>query len=83
MRNFLAMGERATLRLADGREVRVEVIREDAGGDEIVVRRLAAVPSEPSVPDLIAVVDAHLAHASSHAAGTTDRLLAADRDRAY
>lgn len=83
MRNFLAMGERATLRLADGREVRVEVIREDADGDEIVVRRLAGVAAEPSALDLIAAVDAHLAGASAHAAGTTDRLLAVDRDRAY
>jgi hypothetical protein len=76
------MGERATLRLADGREVRVEVIREDADGDEIVVRRLG-VEAEPSAEDLVAAVDAHLARASAHAAGTTDRLLAADRDRRY
>jgi hypothetical protein len=77
------MGERATLRLADGREVRVEVIREDAEGGEIVVRRLAGIADRRSAEDLIAAVDAHLARAAAHAAGTTDRLLAADRDRAY
>ena len=33
------MRERATLRLDTGREVRVEVVREDTDGDEIVVRR--------------------------------------------
>lgn len=32
---------------------------------------------------LIAVIDAHLATATRHPAGTTDRLLAADRDRPY
>lgn len=78
-----AMGERATLRLDDGREVRVEVVREDADGDEIVVRRTADDQPEGSEGDLVAVVDAHLAGAARHADGTTDRLLAADRDRPY
>jgi len=77
------MRERATLRLADVREVRVEVIREDSDSDEILVRRLAGVGAEPPALDLIAAVDAHLSRASAHVAGTTDRLLAADRDRAY
>ncbi len=77
------MGERATLRLDTGREVRVEVVREDADGDEIVVRRTAGDQAEGSVRDLLAVVDAHLARAEPHVGGTTDRLLAADRDRPY
>lgn len=76
------MRELATLRLDTGREVRVEVVREDAAGDEIVVRRTAADHTTPK-RDLIAVIDAHLATATRHPAGTTDRLLAADRDRPY
>jgi hypothetical protein len=77
------MRERATLRLDSGREVRVEVVREDADRDEIVVRRTADDQPAGSARDLVAVVDAHLARATRHAAGTTDRLLAADRARPY
>jgi hypothetical protein len=76
------MRELATLRMDTGREVRVEVVREDTDGDEIVVRRTSAEQSA-SKRDLIAVIDAHLATATRHPAGTTDRLLAADRDRPY
>lgn len=76
------MGERATLRLDSGREVRVEVVREDADRDEIVVRRAAGgAPGGQS--DLIAVIREHLATATPHASGTTDRRLAADRERPY
>ncbi|MDW5595562.1 hypothetical protein VSS74_14525 [Conexibacter stalactiti] len=32
-------------------------------------------------PDLLALIDAHLATAQPHPAGTTDRLLAQDRSR--
>ncbi len=76
------MRELATLRMDTGREVRVEVVREEADGEEIVVRR---APRERPAPkrDLIAVIDAHLATAKRHPAGTTDRLRAADRDRPY
>lgn len=79
----MAMLERATLRLDTGQEVRVEVVREDADRDEIVVRRTTDGRSAGSEADLVAVVDAHLAGAAPHAAGTTDRLLSADRDRPY
>lgn len=79
----IAMGERATLRLDTGREVRVEVVREDANGDEIVVRRTAADEPAGAARDLVAVVDAHLAGAARHPPGTTDRRLAADRNREY
>jgi hypothetical protein len=64
-----------------GREVRVEVVREDAEHDEIVVRRTAERGTTPK-RDLIAVIDAHLPRAARHSAGTTERLLAADRDNA-
>lgn len=76
------MRELATLRMDTGREVRVEVVREDAARDEIVVRRTAGGGAAPT-RDLIAVIDTHLPTASRHPAGTTDRLLAADRDRPY
>jgi len=33
--------------------------------------------------DLLAKIDAHLARATRHPAGTTDRLLAADRERPF
>lgn len=77
------MRERATLRLDTGRELRVEILREDADGDEIVVRRTAGDQPEGSARDLVAAVDAHLASAERHAGGTTDRLLAVDRHRPY
>ncbi len=76
------MREQATLRMDTGREVRVEVVREDPDAEEIVVRRTTNRPTAPK-RDLIAVIDAHLATARRHPAGTTDRLLAADRDRPY
>jgi hypothetical protein len=75
------MRERATLKLDAGEELRVEVDRGDLEQADFVVRRTdtpAAV-----APDLVAIAKAHLAGAQTHAAGTTDRLLAADRDRAY
>lgn len=77
------MVERAVLRLDSGEELRVEVVREDADRGEIVVRRTPNARPTDSGGDLIAVVDAHLARAVRHPAGTTDRLLAADRDRSY
>jgi hypothetical protein len=65
-----------------GRELRVEVLREDVGRDEILVRRMGTERPDGE-RNLVAIVDAHLAGARRHAAGTTDRLLAADRDRPY
>lgn len=79
---LLRMHARATLRMDTGREVRVEVVSEDAAGDEIVVRRMSPERSAAQ-KDLIAIIDAHLADAKPHPAGTTDQLLAADRDRPY
>jgi hypothetical protein len=76
------MRERATLRLDDGAEVRVEVDRDDLDRDEIVVHRTDAEPAKSS-DELIAWMDKYLATAKRHPAGTTDRFLAADRQRAY
>lgn len=76
------MAERGTLRLDTGREIRVEVVRTNRDGDEMVVR--ATTDDRPSSSaDLLAIIDAHLAAATPHPPGTTDRLLAADHDRIY
>jgi hypothetical protein len=76
------MREHATLKLDRGDELRVEVDPDDLDEEEIVVRRsLDAVAAEPET--LPAVVARHLATAKPHPAGTTDRLLEADRARPY
>ncbi|MGK2937251.1 MAG: hypothetical protein ACSLFR_05550 [Solirubrobacteraceae bacterium] len=76
------MRERATLRLDAGDQVRVEVDRLDLDRDEIVVHRTE--PDQQSANSrLLEVIDRHLATATPHSAGTTDRLLQADRDRPY
>lgn len=75
------MAERATLRLDSGDEVRVVVEREDLDRQEIIVRRLDA--SAPANGDLLRLIDEHLSTARPYAAGTTDRLLQAERDRPY
>jgi hypothetical protein len=77
------MAEHATLRLDDGDEVPVEVVREDIDRDEIVVRRTGAARKATPTRNLVAAVDAHLAIATPHAAGSTDQALAADRQRPY
>ncbi len=78
------MVEQATLKLDSGDEVRVEVERGDLGREEIVVRRKGRA-YRPARRNLLEVVDELLAdeNTKSHPAGTTDRLLAADRDRPY
>ena len=76
------MRERATLKLDAGDVVRVEVDRKDLDRDEIIVRR-AENGSPPAVVGLLEVIDAHLADAAPHAAGTTDRHLGADRLRPF
>jgi len=76
------MHEPATLKLDTGAEVRVEVDRDDLTRDEIVVRR-SGERSSPTRVGLLHIVDAHLAVAAPHAPGTTDRHLAADRQRPY
>ncbi len=82
MRPWAGMREKATLKLDGGEELRVEVDREDLKRDEIVVRR-APGNGAPAAGNLIADIDEHLAIATRHPAGTTDRLLQADRERPY
>ena len=76
------MREPATLKLDRGDELRVEVDSEDLNGDEIVVRRTKDARNAAR-EDWLAVIDRHLASAKPHPAGTTDRLLEADRQRPY
>ena len=78
----LPVRERATLRLDSGDELRVEVERDELSRDEIVVHR-AVENGRPVADGLLAAIDEHLATAEPHPAGTTDRLLAADRERPY
>jgi len=76
--------EAATLRLDSGREVRVDVDLDSLDSDTIVVskRPTDRRPAKP-MGAFLRVLDAHLESAQSHPAGTTDRLLAEDRDRPY
>ena len=76
------MREKATLRLDNGAELRVELDSDDLEHEEIVVRRASDNGAETG-GGLIAVIDEHLATAKRHPAGTTDRHLQADRDRPY
>jgi hypothetical protein len=75
------MGEPATLRLDSGDEVRVVVERDELDRDEITVRRIDA--STPPNGELLRLIDEHLEAATAHPAGTTDRLLQADRERPF
>jgi hypothetical protein len=74
------MREGATLKLDSGEEIRVDVDTDELAEDEIVVRR-AGIEHTPSQASLLAWIDKHLATAKRHPTGTTDRWLAADRDR--
>jgi len=76
----LGMREKATLKLDNGAELRVELDSEDLDHEEIVVRRASDNGAEAG-GGLIAVIDEHLATAKRHPAGTTDQLLEADRER--
>ena len=73
------MREGATLKLDSGEELRVDIDRDDLDRDEIVVRRSGA-DTRP-LEDRLAVLDDIIATAAPHPAGTTDGLLADDRER--
>jgi len=77
------MREKATLKLDNGTELRVELDSEDLDHEEIVVRRASDNGTTAGGGGLIAVLSDHLATAKRHPAGTTDRLLQADRERPY
>lgn len=73
------MSEHGTLRLDTGEEIRVVVERDDLKQDEFTVRRVP--PATPASGDLLRAIDEHLATATPHPAGTTDRLRSGDRER--
>jgi hypothetical protein len=60
----------------------LQVDSDDLDGEEFVVRR-AVGEGPPKLADRLALVDRHLATAKRHPAGTTDRLLEANRQRPY
>lgn len=76
------MTERATLRLDRGDEIRVEVERADLETAEFAVHRVKDIQPVART-NFLATIDEHLATAKPHPAGTTDGLLAADRERPY
>ncbi len=76
------MRTKATLQLDDGEVLRVEVERDDLSRDEIVVHRTTEDGTRLG-GDLLATLDRILKDAKPHPAGTTDRLLQADRERPY
>lgn len=75
------MREAATLKLDNGAEIRVDLDPADLGRDEITLRRIS--PEEKPLAAKLAVIDRIIAAAEPHPTGTTDRLLATDRDRVY
>jgi hypothetical protein len=73
--------EPAVLRLSNGEEINVEVDPDDLEREQITVRRTEVEAGAKA--GLAEVARAYLATAKRHPAGTTDRLLAADRERPY
>ena len=71
-----------TLKLDSGDDIRVAIDSDDLEHPEFVVRPIAS-DSQSKLADHLAVIDRHLATAKRHSAGTTDRLLQADRNRPY
>src|SRR3954470_21031965 len=83
VRHSAGMREKATLKLDNGAEVRVELDTDDLSHEELVVRRAPDNGGGDVPGTLITILDEHLATANRHPAGTTDQLLAVDRDRPY
>lgn len=77
------MREAATLKLDSGRELRVEVDPEQLDAQEITVRRPAQQSARKHGASFVATWEQMRSSLQPHPAGTTDRLLAADRDRPY
>jgi hypothetical protein len=75
------MREPATLVLSNGEKIKGEIDREALAADDIVLHR-APNEAEPAAK-LAAALREHLKTAERHPAGTTDRLLQADRNRPY
>lgn len=79
----VGMREKATIKLDNGAELRVELDSDDLDHEQILVRRAPDNGGAHVSGGLIEVLDEHLATAERRPAGTTDRLLQADRERPY
>jgi uncharacterized protein (DUF1778 family) len=82
----VAYTERITARVTPEQRARIATGAALAGQSISAVLRTAALERAERVraqSDLPARIDAHLATATRHPAGTTDRLRAADRERPY
>jgi uncharacterized protein YeaO (DUF488 family) len=76
------MRESATLRLTDGREVAVELDSDDLNREQILVHRVAPRGIKTTTA-FLEILDAHMATATPHPAGTTDRFIEEDRSREF
>lgn len=82
----MARTERITARVTPEQRARIALGAALAGQSISAFVRTAALEHAERViaqSNLTAKIDAHLATATRHPAGTTDRLLAADRERPY
>jgi hypothetical protein len=75
------MREPATLVLSNGETIEGEVDRDALSADDIVLHRAPLNPKPAA--KVAAAIREHLKTAARHPAGTTDRLLEADRNRPY
>lgn len=73
------MSEDATPKFESAKDLSMNLDRDDPNPDGIAARRSAAI--SPSLPDRLIALDGLIATAEPHPAGTTDRLLADDRER--
>ncbi len=82
----MARSERITVRVTPEQRALIVTAAALAGKSISAFLRTAALERADSIlsrPDLIATIDAHLPTATRYPAGTTDRLLADDRERSY
>ena len=85
-RGRMAYTERITVRVTPEQRARIAMGAALAGESISAFMRRAALEEADRIlgrRDLIATIDAHLATATRHPAGTTDRLRAPDRERPY
>ncbi len=85
-RRRMAYTERITVRVTPEQRARIATGAALAGQSISALLRTAALERADQLLDsrnLIATIDAHLATATRHPAGTTDRLRAPDRERPY
>jgi uncharacterized protein (DUF1778 family) len=82
----MAYTERITVRVTPEQRARIAMGAALAGESISAFMRRAALEEADRIlgrRNLIATIDAHLATATRHPAGTTDRLRAPDRERPY